>query len=152
MMDSSIPHLRIGQAAKASGISTASIRFYEQCGLLSPAVRSDNGYRRYSAQDIDRLRQIRTCRSLDMSLDEVQSLLNAPVDAPEGCTITALVLRQHLQHIEARMTELQKLNHRLHEWMALCQHAPDAACPTLLTIKRAMPLLEHPVQNHLRHV
>jgi DNA-binding transcriptional MerR regulator len=152
MTTSLTPHLRIGQAAQASGMSTASIRFYEQHGLLSPALRADNGYRHYSAQDVDRLRQIRTCRSLDMSLDEVQQLLNAPVDAPEGCKITAQVLSQHLQHVEDRITELQELQSRLMALMALCNHAPNTACPTQMAVKDPAPLAEHPASTPLRHV
>jgi DNA-binding transcriptional MerR regulator len=147
-----MPNMRIGQAAQASGMSTASIRFYEQQGLLGPAVRADNGYRYYSAKDIDRLRQIRTCRSLDMSLDEVQQLLNVPIDDADACKTTTQVLRQHLQHVENRITELQELQSRLMALMALCDHAPDAACPTQMAVKEPMPLAEHPDSTHLRHV
>lgn len=152
MTNSLMPNMRIGQAAQASGMSAASIRFYEQQGLLSPAVRSDNGYRIYCAQDIDRLRQIRTCRSLDMSLDEVQQLLNAPIDDPEGCQMTAQVLHQHLGHVADRITELQKLKSRLMDLMALCDHAPDAACPTQAAIKAPRPLADFAASTPLRHV
>lgn len=144
--------MRISAAAKASGMSTASIRFYEHQGLLSKAVRSENGYRNYSEQDVDRLRQIRACRSLDMSLDEVQQLVNAPVDAPEGCKITAGVLRQHLQHIEDRIHELQKLKNKMNDLMALCKHEQSVACPTQLAVKDFTALVVPPGPNHLRHV
>lgn len=147
-----MPNMRIGQAAQASGMSAASIRFYEQQGLLSLTVRSDNGYRTYSAQDIERLRQIRTCRSLDMSLNEIQQLLSAPIDAPEGCHMTAQVLRQHLGHVVDRITELEGLKNRLMNLMALCDHAPDTSCPAQVAIKTPMPLANRPATNHLRHI
>jgi DNA-binding transcriptional MerR regulator len=152
MKKSLIPHMRISAAAKASGMSTASIRFYEEHGLLNKAVRSDNGYRNYSEQDIDRLRQIRACRSLDMSLDEVQQLLSAPVDAPEGCKMTAGVLHQHLQHIEDRITELEILKNQMKELLALCNHDQNVACPTQSAMKNHASLGVHPGQSHLRHV
>jgi DNA-binding transcriptional MerR regulator len=152
MKKSLIPHMRIGQAAQASGMSTASIRFYEQHGLLSAAVRQDNGYRTYSAHDIDRLRQIRTCRSLDMSLDEVQHLLNVQAGGPEACELTSHVLRQHLQHVEDRITELTKLKSRLRDLMAMCSHDPSTACPTQAALRQPSSSTDHRTSHQRRHV
>lgn len=152
MKNSLIPHMRIGQAALASGMSTASVRFYEQYGLLSPAMRTDNGYRTYSAQDVDRLRQIRTCRSLNMSLDEVQRLLDAQVEGAEGCKMTAHVLQQHTQHIEDRIAELTRLKSRLMDLMAMCNHTPDTACPTQAAIRESALPIEAPTSDQRRHV
>ncbi len=152
MKNSLLPNLRIGKAALASGMSTASIRFYEQHGLLSPATRTENGYRTYSAQDVDRLRQIRTCRSLNMSLDEVQRLLDAQVEGAEGCKVTAQVLQQHTQHIEDRIAELTKLKSRLMDLMSMCNHTPDTACPTQAAMKESAFFIEAPTSNQRRHV
>lgn len=144
--------MRIGQAAIASGMSTASIRFYEQHGLLSPAVRLDNGYRSYSAQDIDRLRQIRTCRSLDMSLDEVQHLLDAQIEGPRGCEMTSQVLLQHVQHVETRIIELTKLKSRLMNFITMCDHDSSTACPTQAAIKKPSTSPEYSANHQRRHV
>ncbi len=152
MKNSLLPNLRIGQAALASGMSTASIRFYEQHGLLNPAARTGNGYRTYSAQDVDRLRQIRTCRSLNMSLDEVQRLLNAQVEGAEGCKITSQVLQQHLQHIEDRIAELTTLKSQLTNLISMCDHAPNTACPTQAAIKEPSLLIAATTSQQRRHV
>ena len=69
------PQHRIGDAARLSGVSAANIRYYEKEGLLRPGVRGDNSYRFYSSADLHRLRFIRLCRAMDMSLDEVRRLL-----------------------------------------------------------------------------
>ncbi len=53
--------MNIGQAAKLSGVSAKMIRYYEQIGLILPAVRSDAGYRHYSLPDVHSLRVI--CRT-----------------------------------------------------------------------------------------
>src|SRR5256885_12991796 len=66
---------RIGEAAKRSGVAAANIRYYEKERLLSAGVREDNQYRLYSDSDVHRLRFIRLCRAMDMSLDEVRTLL-----------------------------------------------------------------------------
>ena len=147
-----LPNMRIGKAALASGMSTASIRFYEQHGLLSPATRTDNGYRTYSAQDVDRLRQIRTCRSLNMSLDEVQRLLDAQVEGAEGCKMTSQVLQEHAQHIEDRIAELTRLKSRLMDLMSMCNHTADTTCPTQAAMRESALFIEAPTSNQRGHV
>jgi len=150
MNKTATPTLRIGQAAQASGMSTASIRFYEQQGLLSPAMRASNGYRSYSAQDIERLRRIRTCRSLDMSLQEIQALLQVPGDSPTVCEVTSQVLQEHLSHVAQRIEELQELKSRLEALQALCQHPVDAECPTQAAMGRMDAIPRTPSVHHLR--
>ena len=58
----------IGGAARAAGVSVPTVRFYESQGLLSPAPRSEGGYRLYSASDVLRLKLIRRARSLGLAL------------------------------------------------------------------------------------
>ena len=54
--------LRIQEVAAELGLTTRSIRYYEEIGLLEPAARSDGDYRLYDADDLDRLRCSRTRR------------------------------------------------------------------------------------------
>jgi hypothetical protein len=49
------PDLTIGEAARLTGIGAKTIRFYEDIGLLPPARRSANRYRRYGQADVNRL-------------------------------------------------------------------------------------------------
>lgn len=67
-MSSSLRY-RIGEAAQRSGVSAANIRYYEKEGLMAAGGREDNQYRLYSEADVHRLRFIRLCRAMDMSLD-----------------------------------------------------------------------------------
>ena len=54
--------LRIQEVASELGLTTRSIRYYEELGLLSPAARSEGAYRLYDASDIERLRFIKELR------------------------------------------------------------------------------------------
>ncbi|HEY3164470.1 MAG TPA: MerR family transcriptional regulator [Candidatus Limnocylindrales bacterium] len=70
------PLLRIQEVAAALGLTTRTIRYYEEVGLLAPAARSDGAYRLYDADDIERLRFIKGLRDdAGFSLAEIGRLL-----------------------------------------------------------------------------
>ena len=121
------PHYRIGQAASESGLSAASIRFYEKQGLLPPGLRSEASYRLYSEEDVHRLRFIRLCRAMDMSLDEVRTLLALDWDSKTDCHAACDTLDAHLVHVRTRLAELQALEADLQALRSRCDGA-DATC------------------------
>lgn len=110
----------IGKAAALSGVSTANIRFYEKEGLLAPGVRTANSYRSYSSGDIHQLRFIRLCRAMDMSLDEVRTLLNLDLAEKADCAAANAALEAHIAHVAERVAELQALQEDLMELRARC--------------------------------
>jgi MerR family transcriptional regulator, repressor of the yfmOP operon len=70
------PLLRIQQVAAEVGLTTRSIRYYEELGLLKPAARSEGSYRLYDEDDLDRLRFIKGLRDdAGFSLAEIGQLL-----------------------------------------------------------------------------
>ncbi len=69
--------LRIAEVSRRTGVPASTLRYYEGIGLLAPASRSGNGYRAYSARDLDRLRFITRAKQLDLSLDDLRELLTA---------------------------------------------------------------------------
>jgi DNA-binding transcriptional MerR regulator len=103
----------IGKAAALSGVSAANIRFYEKQGLLQPGERSANSYRGYSNGDIHQLRFIRLCRAMDMSLDEVRTLLNLDLSKKADCAAANATLQAHIAHVGERLAELQALQRDL---------------------------------------
>jgi MerR family transcriptional regulator, repressor of the yfmOP operon len=67
---------RIQEVASELGLTTRSIRYYEELGLLSPAARSEGAYRLYDASDVERLRFIKELRDdAGFSLSEIGQLL-----------------------------------------------------------------------------
>ena len=100
---------QIGDAARQSGVSPANIRFYEKENLLSPHGRGENSYRLYSEGDVHQLRFIRLCRAMDMSLDEVRTLLGLDLNNKTDCAAARDALDGHLGHVRARLAELKAL-------------------------------------------
>ncbi|RQO63058.1 Cd(II)/Pb(II)-responsive transcriptional regulator [Paucibacter sp. KBW04] len=120
--------MKIGELAQASGTAIETIRFYEREGLMPAPERTESNYRIYGEAHVQRLVFIRRCRGLDMALDEVRALL-AFIDAPsEDCSEVNRLLDEHIEHVRARMAELQILERELRELRARCQ--PDDLAPS----------------------
>lgn len=122
-----IARWRIGEAAKRSGIAAANIRYYEREQLLSPGAREDNQYRLYTDGDVHRLRFIRLCRAMDMSLDEVRTLLALDGARKADCVAARETLDTHLGHVRERLAELRALEHELEHLRGQCD-GTDSFC------------------------
>ena len=70
--------MSIGTAARLSGVSVRTLRYYDQIGLLHPSETAENGYRYYSDQDVARLQEILFFRELDFPLREIVRILSLP--------------------------------------------------------------------------
>src|SRR3954465_3204042 len=69
---------RIGEIAEAAGVSTRTLRYYEELGLLSPSGHSPGGARRYSDSDLARVLRIRELQDLvGFNLDEIKKIVAA---------------------------------------------------------------------------
>ena len=102
--------LRIGDVARALGISTDTLRYYEKIGLM-PRAAKRGGTRYYDAAALSRLRFIRRAQTFKFSLAEIEALLalrQKPANAkPEARALAAKKL-EHLRHALAEMTVLQR--------------------------------------------
>ncbi len=91
--------MKINEVEQTIGITKKNIRFYEQEGLLSPS-RSNNGYRDYTEDDLEILRQIKLLRKLDIPLEEIKKLQTGTLTL-EDC------LRRHLIVLERKSKNLE---------------------------------------------
>ena len=127
--------LKIGKLAKRTGSQVETIRYYEREGLLPAPARSEGNYRLYGSSHSERLQFIRHCRSLDMTLDEIRSLL-AFRDAPEeSCSAVNLLLDKHIEDVAQRIRELQALQTQLNALRSRCRSVHAAKdCEILQTL------------------
>lgn len=123
--------MNIGEAAKASGVTAKMIRHYESAGLLAPAWRGDNGYRRYAEKDIHLLRFIRRSRDLGFSLEEIRNLLGLWQDRERSSREVKALARTHLTELERKLAELQAMKATLEQLVAGCQGDDRPECPIL---------------------
>jgi len=120
--------MKIGELAKASGISVQTIRYYESEGLLPPASRAANNYRHYSQLHLEMLLFIRTGRKLGMSLDEIRQLLQLRASGEPGCREINQLLDTQITAIDHRVAELTILKHELMELRSHC-HNEQSSTP-----------------------
>ncbi|MQA87670.1 MAG: MerR family transcriptional regulator [Streptosporangiales bacterium] len=101
----------IGELARRTGVSTRSLRYYEEKGLLRPA-RLTNGYRTYDADAIGRVRHIRQMLSSGLGVDDIRllvSCLGRPPRDGEKCPDIVRLYEAKLAEIDAGIAELRAL-------------------------------------------
>ena len=147
--------MRIGELAQAAQTQSETIRYYERQGLLPEAERSDANYRVYSARHIQRLAFIRHCRSLDMTLGEIRTLLHFK-DAPQAnCAEVNDLLDEHIGHVAVRIRELKALQKELKALREQCVSGQTAAdCGILSGLEKAAQtsVRDSSNQGHSGHV
>lgn len=99
--------LTIGQAATELGISTHALRYYERAGLVRTVARATNGHRRYSSEDIDRLRFLHCLRSVEMPIHRIREYADLAYGGRATAATRIEVLRDYRRECQARIEEVQ---------------------------------------------
>ena len=89
--------MKIGELAHIAQCSVETIRFYEKEALLATPARTAGNFRSYNAEHVERLRFIRNCRALDMSHEEIHTLLRLTDQPADGCSAINSVFDQHIE-------------------------------------------------------
>jgi MerR family copper efflux transcriptional regulator len=126
--------MNIGQAARHSGLSAKMLRYYETIGLLSPAQRSDSGYRVYQQQDLHTLGFIKRSRDLGFSLEEVARLLTLWHDRERASADVKALAQQHVEDLDRRIAEMTSLRDTLQHLVKRCQGDDRPDCPILASL------------------
>jgi MerR family copper efflux transcriptional regulator len=123
--------LKIKDVAEASGFTAATLRYYEQIGLLPEALRTPAGYRVYDQRTLDRLAFIARAKQLGCTLDEITGLTTAwdggqcgPIqDRLRGLVAGKIDAAQH------QLAELATFTAELRQAAAALEgHRPEGAC------------------------
>ena len=101
--------MRINEAAEQLGLSQRALKYYEKEGLLE-VRRDENGYRNYSAQDLERLKKISLYRKLGIAIKDIESLLNI-----EDPARLREILAQKRDQLQQDQTLLQSLEIYLYD-------------------------------------
>jgi DNA-binding transcriptional MerR regulator len=103
----------IGQLAAAAGVSTATIRFYERSGVLTPPERTSGGYRDYPEHAVAELRFVRAGQAVGLTLVELAEITAFRDRGEAPCAELVALMQNRLAHVEQRITELDVLRRDL---------------------------------------
>ena len=105
--------MKIGELAKATGLTTKTIRYYELTRLLEEPRRTDSGYRLYTSQDVERLEFIKKAKSLGLSLEEIRDVLLLYEQRQSPCVHVLALLDRKLEKVDNMISELDEFRREL---------------------------------------
>lgn len=126
---------RIGRLARVGRTSVATIRYYEQIGLLPAPERGEGGQRLYGDGDLERLGFIRRCRAHGFSLAQIRVLLGMSGDGGQPCSQARRVAQEQLGRVRRQLEELVALERDITTLVGdcdvLCADGSGANCVIL---------------------
>lgn len=133
--------MNIGQAAKASGVSTKMIRHYESVGLFPEAARTESGYRQYTDREISTLRFIRQSRDLGFSIEQIRELLGLWQDRKRSSRQVRALALAHIEELDQKLAELHAMKGTLEHLVHCCNGDERPDCPIIETLAQTDPQL-----------
>ena len=120
--------MNISDVAKITGLTSKAIRFYEEKGLVTPPMRSENGYRTYTQQHLNELTLLRQARQVGFNLEESGELVNLFNDPQRHSADVKRRTLEKVAEIERHIEELQSMRDSCWHWRmpALAMTAPTA--------------------------
>ena len=112
--------LSIGAVAKRVGFAVSALRYYEEVGLIPPALRRDSGHRVYPESVLDVLTLVRHCRDLGFSIDAIRELLALSNNGERDCVEARAIAQANLAAVRVKMGELRRLEKSLSRFVMAC--------------------------------
>lgn len=114
--------MKIGELAEHAGVSTKTIRFWEDAGVLPSPPRTSSGYRDYEPAVVDRLTFIRHAQCAGFTLGQIRRVLGIGDSGERPCEHVTQLINERLTEVEARIADLKATRSHLR---VLAQRAAD---------------------------
>ncbi|MGV3346461.1 Cu(I)-responsive transcriptional regulator [Enterobacteriaceae bacterium LUAb1] len=123
--------MNISDVARKTGLTSKAIRFYEEKGLVTPPLRSENGYRKYNSKHIEELTLLSQARQVGFNLAECREMIQLFHDpARHSADVKAKTLKK-VTEIEKHIEKLQLMRTRLLALAEACPGNDEAECPII---------------------
>ena len=131
--------LSIAGVARDAGVNVETIRFYQRRGLMPLPQKPLGGIRRYSNDDVARVRFIKSAQRIGFTLDEEMQLLK--LDDGTHCREAKEIAEHKLSEIRDRLVDLKRMETMLTALVKRCSVSRGrAACPLIDSIRLATNL------------
>ncbi|MBI1907415.1 MAG: Hg(II)-responsive transcriptional regulator [Betaproteobacteria bacterium] len=122
--------ITVGQLAQTAAVNVETIRYYQRIGLLPLPNRDYGSIRRYSADDLKRVRFIKRAQALGFSLDEVALLLG--LSDGKHCAETEVLAQKKLTMVEEKLADLAAIQKALKGLVTKCaKGSRGCGCPII---------------------
>lgn len=125
--------LTIGKVAERAQVTADSIRYYEREGLITPAKKTESGYRLYTEEAIRRIGFIKHAQQCGFSLTEIRELLDLKSDDQACCDDIYRVAVEKKLQLETKLKALKTMSKALTRLIDICSHDRKSLeeCPIL---------------------
>lgn len=120
----------IRKLADAAGVGVEAVRFYQRGGLLAAPNRVDGGFRRYSSDDVLRLRFIKRAQALGYSLEDIAQLMS--LSTTRDRLRVQEITRERVAEIRERVADLQSMASALENLADCCAQAPEGSACSII--------------------
>jgi DNA-binding transcriptional MerR regulator len=130
--------LTIGKVASLSKVTADTLRYYEREGLISPAAKSNGGYRLYDRDAVRRVRFIKQAQHCGFTLTEIRDLLALRGDDKACCRDVRRVAVEKKLQLEAKIKAMRAMSKALDSLIAACtkEGRPLDDCPILAALDK----------------
>ncbi|WP_282175993.1 Cu(I)-responsive transcriptional regulator [Vibrio nereis] len=123
--------MNIGEVAKITGLSSKSIRLYEDKKLITPPSRSESGYREYRDLHIHELNMISRAKNAGFSLVECKEFVELAHNPNRKSREVKEKTREKLKEVENKIRELKEIEKQLNSWISSCPGDEGNQCPII---------------------
>lgn len=118
--------MTIGKLAQAAGVGVETIRFYERKGIIKRPSRLEGGFRRYSSEDVARVRFVKRAQELGFTLREVKELLEIQSKRKMTGAQVRATAKAKIQEIQQKISDLKSMEGSLKELCRVCGEGEQA--------------------------
>jgi DNA-binding transcriptional MerR regulator len=108
-MDTAVAtEMTIAEAARAAGVTTHTLRYYERAGLLTPIERNGSGHRRFTPEDVEWVVVVTKLRATGMPIRRIRDYAALVVEGDGNEDARLGILEAHRQDVLERLSEIER--------------------------------------------
>ena len=123
--------MNIGEAAKKSGLSVKTVRYYDEINLIKPIKNKATNYRHYTTADLAKLQFIGKARRFNFSIRECKELLSLYENQNRSSKEVRNLTLTKIAEIDVKLTELENLREQLSHLVNCCKGNERPECPII---------------------
>lgn len=143
MVANDVDARRVGELARATGLTVRTLHYYDEIGLVTPSERTSGGHRLYAAPDVQRLYRVCLLRKVGLTLEQIAGAL----DDPAWDLQTAM--SRHIEQLDQQLAAGHRLRQRLAAMVTTLAENGEPPTQELLAALEEMTMLDTKVQRRI---